>query len=131
MENKEPLLGSQDNNYGSIMTTYIAGVINKSDTLRLQMLLFRATRGKAIWMTEDISPDVLKKEGITKNKTMYLILFQAGDFIYSKIRTICESFISEIFDLPSDSEYQNELNKINNQINESNEIILKTKVEIK
>ena len=128
----EPLLGSRrDFDFKTIMTTWIAGVIDKFDTLRLQMLIFRATRGKAIWITEDIETEILKKEGIKRSKTIYLILFQAGDFIYNKIRTICESFLSEIFDLPSDNEYQSELNKVNSQINEWNEVIHKTKIEIK
>lgn len=75
-------------NIRTIATTNIAGVIDKTETERLRRLIFRATRGKAICITEDVRSEILKQEGISSPKTMYLIIFQSGDFMNQKVRTI-------------------------------------------
>lgn len=85
---KSLLRNEYDSMENAITTTNIAGVVDQSDILRLRRLVFRATRGKAICMAEDIDPEMLKEEGIHGAKTMYLIIFQSGEFLNAKIKNI-------------------------------------------
>lgn len=130
--NKESLLNKDANkNIYNISTTNVAGVIDKIETERLRRLIFRATRGKAICITEDIDKIILEKEGINTSKTMYLMIFQSGDFMNARVRSICDSFLGETFELPSTEEYHHRIASLTQQINESKEVMGKTKFEIK
>jgi len=58
---REPMLNRDaHHDIHSISTTNLAGVIDTVDKARLRKLIFRATRGKAICITEDIDKDLLK-----------------------------------------------------------------------
>lgn len=118
-------------NIRTIATTNVAGVIDKTETERLRRLIFRATRGKAICITEDVNPEILKQEGITSPKTMYLIIFQSGDFMNQKIKTICDSFLGNTFDLPQVENYSTQINDASAKIRDAKEVLEKIRVEIK
>ena len=128
---KESLLNENANeNIYAISTTNIAGVIDKVDTERLRRLIFRVTRGKAMVMTEDIDPELLKAENITTLKTMYLVIFQSGDFLNKRLKNICQSFMGYTYDLPQREEYQNMINDLSGKIKVTKEVLNKTRAEI-
>ena len=129
---KERLLNSNpDSDYNIISTTNVAGVIDTSDCDRLRKLIFRATRGKAICLTEDIDPNLIWREGIATPKTMYLIIFQSGDFMNLRVKNICDSFMGHIAELPQFSEYQQTIDDLSNKINTCKEVKDKIKSDIK
>lgn len=129
---KEPLLDDKiDSEYGIISTCNIAGVIDTEDSMRLRRLVFRATRGKAMVITEDIPPEIFKEEGISTLKTKYLIIFQKGDFIQEKLNTICSSFNGEKYDLPEPERSQDAINELSSKIEKAREMIHTISKEIK
>lgn len=132
-DSKQEKLINEDANedMASIATTNVAGVIDKSDVLRLQRLIFRATRGKAICMTEDVDPEVAKSEGIRTPKTKYLVIFQSGDFLNHRVKTICDSFMGDTFDLPRREEFDDKLRDITTKITDAKQILQKTREEIR
>jgi V-type H+-transporting ATPase subunit a len=129
---REPLLESVDNSdFVAVSTSNISGVIDKFDVERLRRLVFRATRGKAICLTEDIDPEILKEENIKIPKTIYLIIFQSGDFLDHKINTICDSFMGEKFDLPRMDKCSEEINDITIKIKHAKETVSKITKEMR
>jgi V-type H+-transporting ATPase subunit a len=129
---KESLLHADVNeNIYTISTTNVAGVIDKVDTERLRRLIFRITRGKAICITEDIDAEILKSEKIDTPKTMYLVIFQSGDFLNHRIKSICESFMGHMAELPSREEYQNRINDLTTKIKTTKEVMMRTESEIR
>ncbi|CAI2384160.1 unnamed protein product [Moneuplotes crassus] len=129
---KEPLLDQNVSGYyAAISIANIAGVVGKEDSIRLRRLVFRATRGKAIVITQDVSAEILREEGILAPKTMYLIIFQKGDFIHQRLTTICESFNSEKYDLPEPEESQNIISELTSNISKIREVIITMNAEIK
>lgn len=129
---KERLLGDDHGSpFGSISTTNIAGVIDKHEVVKLRRFLFRVTRGKAMCITRDIDPKLLKDEGIRTPKAMYLIIFQSGDFINEKIKNICDSFLGESVELPSKEKFNDKISDISYKITTSKEVLEKTNAQRK
>lgn len=92
---------------GNIRFSYLAGVINREDSLRFKRILFRVTRGMAWTTLLDISkPANIEKEGSNmsyfkegvdvevKEKTVFLIVYQGGalDMMKAKLNRVCDSF---------------------------------------
>ena len=76
-ENEEQLLGTgAEAARGGL--TYISGAINKSECDRLSRLVFRATRGNALTITEPIHQDLLDHAGQKLEKSIYVIIFKDG-----------------------------------------------------
>lgn len=129
---RESLLNADANlDLSSIATTNIAGVIEQSDSLRLRRMIFRATRGKAMCIVEDVDPKFLKEEGISSPKSLYLVIFQSGDFLHQRIMNICDSFTGQRFDIPDVSECSQKVKDITVKIQEAKEMIGKMTAEIK
>jgi len=129
---RESLLNADANlDLSSIATTNIAGVIEQSDSLRLRRMIFRATRGKAMCIVEDVDPKFLKEEGISSPKSLYLVIFQSGDFLHQRIMNICDSFTGQRFDIPDVSECSQKVKDITVKIQEAKEMTGKMTAEIK
>ena len=43
-------------------------------------------------------------DGNEKERTVYVLVFQQGDYIKEKIQRVCESFMGKIFALPNDGQ---------------------------
>ncbi len=99
-ESKIDYVASKD-----IKFNYLAGVINKEDSLRFKRILFRVTRGMT-WTTlvdiekaessaeeEDLS-HLLDATAANQQKTVFLIVYQGGayDMMRGKLNKICDSF---------------------------------------
>jgi len=134
-ENDDLKKGLLQNDYDpamqTISTTNVAGVVDQADVNRLQKLIFRATRGKAMCITEDVDPELLKEEGIQSAKSMYLIIFQSGEFLNQKVKTICDSFMGQTFELPEIDDCTSRINDLSSKIHDSKEVLARTKREIK
>lgn len=99
-ENEEQLLGTgAEAARGGL--TYISGAINKSECDRLSRLVFRATRGNALTITEPIHQDLLDHAGQKLEKSIYVIIFKDGPTLREKLNKICDSFLGERFDIPA------------------------------
>jgi len=99
-ESKTDYVASKD-----IKFNYLAGVINKEDSLRFKRILFRVTRGMT-WTTlvdiekaeneaeqEDLN-HLMGSPTDTQQKTVFLIVYQGGsyDMMRGKLNKICDSF---------------------------------------
>ena len=132
-EAKNNLSRNQDN----IRFTYLAGVIDKEDSLRFKRILFRVTRGM-VWTTLiDIERPQNEAEKTDydhlmdtthekKHKTIFLIIYQGGsyDMLAGKLNKICDSFGASKYGLPSDkSTYDRRLIEVENQLRESKSVV--------
>ncbi len=71
------------------------------------------------------------QENIKIPKTMYLIIFQSGEFLNHKINTICDSFMGEKFDLPSMDKCSEEINDISIKIDHAKDTVSRITKEMK
>lgn len=72
---------------------FISGTIKAEDQNRLKMLIFRATRGKALTFFADF-----QQGGVTK--TVYMVVFQDISGTSDRVQKICDSFMGQRFDIP-------------------------------
>ncbi len=77
----------------------IAGVINQEDVERLRKLVFRATKGKSFVFTKDYMVD--QQVNVAQKRSVYIIMYWAGDAVRDRIFKICDSFTGQRFDVPS------------------------------
>jgi len=64
--------------FGDVMITNIAGTIQAEEKVRMKKLLFRATRGKALTFFQDYELPQKNKKGVSKVKSVYIVVFQEG-----------------------------------------------------
>jgi hypothetical protein len=74
-------------NADGVKITHLAGTIDIEEKDRLKKLLFRATRGKALTFFQDIRglPDRDVVGTKIKDKAVYVVVFQEGAMLRSKI----------------------------------------------
>jgi len=121
----------------NIRFTYLAGVINKEDSLRFKRILFRMTRGM-VWTTlMDIERPQTEAEkndfdhlmdtsSETKLKTVFLIVYQGGAhaMMAGKLNKICDSFGASKYGLPADkTSYDRKLIEVESQLKEAKSVI--------
>jgi len=136
---------------GNIRFSYLAGVINREDSLRFKKILFRVTRGMAWTALMDIAkpkvpekeqaanPNVNNyfKEGTTtevKEKTVFLIVYQGGSFdmMKGKLNRICESFGASRYGIPEEPQaFNKKLQEIDDQLREAQNVINITQGSVK
>lgn len=95
--------------------SYIAGTVSRDEQFRFKKMVFRVTRGKAYTYFHDLVPeenDIKDYTGaIDKNlRSVYVIVFQDGGFLRSKITKVCDSFFARSVEIPSVF-HKNELNQ--------------------
>jgi len=67
----------------------------------MKRLLFRATRGKAIFQTfplEIEEADVLRNDDFHTRRLGYIVIFEEGSLIRRVVTRVCESFIGPVFE---------------------------------
>lgn len=102
---------------GGLNVSHIAGTINQFEKERLQRLIFRATRGTALIYYQDIVQPFIDYRGGKTNKTVYIIIYQEGDYYTQKLLKILSSFLSKTYMLDKIN-FQNQINEITKKIKE-------------
>lgn len=93
-EGQVPLLQNDNMGAGGINISFVAGTINDGDEPnRMQRMLFRITRGKAL--THFSEPFTQDK----KQKVVYMVVFQDGQMIRDRVQKICDSFMGSRFEI--------------------------------
>ncbi|CAI2384126.1 unnamed protein product [Moneuplotes crassus] len=113
-----------------IAVGHIAGTICKEEEYRFKKLIFRATRGNALTYFEDFDNPIKDYDGKEIQKSVYVVIFQEGDTIKEKIVKICDSFLGEIFDIPTGG-IQEKIDEINHKINDTQNVIGASNEEIR
>lgn len=79
---------------------HVAGTILREEQERFHKMIFRVTRGNAIVTFKEFTKPVIDYFGKRQMKTVYVIIFQEGEFIREKIIRICDSFMGQRFEIP-------------------------------
>jgi len=130
---------------GNIRFSYLAGVINREDSLRFKKILFRVTRGMAWTALMDIAkPKKAENDHATfaldeastetKEKTVFLIVYQGGSFdmMKAKLNKICEAFGASKYGIPEESQaFNKKIQEIDGQIREAQNVLNITQGTIK
>jgi V-type H+-transporting ATPase subunit a len=138
-----------------IKFNYLAGVINKEDSLRFKRMLFRVTRGMVWTVLEDIeqaedqSQDQVEGSGPadrkdsntmidsssakTKPKTVFLVVYQGGGMeqLKTRLNRICDSFGASKYGIPEDrANFDKKVDEVNAQLTDTRNVINITKNHI-
>ena len=71
---------------GGVQISFVAGTIRGGEQERMNRMLFRITRGRALTYFEDFVQD-----GVPK--IVYMVVFQDGAMIRDRVQKICDSFM--------------------------------------
>jgi len=71
----------------------MAGSIRDGEQERMNRMLFRVTRGKALTYFEDYMQD-------DERKVTYMVVYQDGEVIRDRVQKICDSFMGQRFEVP-------------------------------
>lgn len=80
----------------------MAGTLDLKDQPQLEKMIFRASRGKVLTYFDPDSFTLEDAEGNQIERKVYVLVFQAGDFLKERVHRICESFMAKTFQLPED-----------------------------
>ena len=117
----------------------MAGTVAREEQFRFKKMIFRATRGKAYSYFQDLESEETGLKDYTgavdkKLRTVYVIVFQDGQFLRGKIQKICDSFLGRNVEIPSVF-HKNELNikqkELAKRIIEAQHIIQMTRSRLK
>lgn len=98
------------------------------DLLRLERLLFRATRGNALVLTKNTGGIVtLDKKVIPKS--VFIVIFQEGEELRNKIETISQNFSKNKYKIPRDN-LENKIRKLKDRIEQTRQLIVMSLVGI-
>jgi len=127
---------------GDIRFQYLAGVINKEDSLRFRKILFRITRGMTYTALIDIPkpqndldrdhPNYFldSAKNIRREKTVFLVVYQGGEhgMLKGKLDRICDAFGASKYGIPVDTaSFTRKMNEIETQLLDSQGVVQKTK----
>lgn len=86
--------------YSTMSLVTVAGIINRSDILRFNKMIFRATKGNNLMYTFDVPTE----ENTAVAKSVFIILIESGGLVRTKITRICDSFAAKRYPLPENKE---------------------------
>ena len=114
---------------GSSLLGQVSGVIKKEQALSLERVLFRATRGNAVFETEPIEEQLLDVDSKGSNesvdKVFFMVLF-AGEVMRDKISKICSYFGATLYKFPEAAEDLAAMShEVEMRLGESEEILSK------
>lgn len=115
-------------NIGEISIGHIAGTILKEEQDRFNRLIFRATRGNAIVCFKEFTKPIVNYFGVEQMKTVYVIVFQEGEFIRDRICKICDSFLGDRYEIP-ESGFTDKLHDLETKIRDARKILANTREE--
>ena len=107
----------------------VSGVIKKETAQSLERVLFRATRGNAVFETFTIEQELLDVDNKGSNesveKVFFMVLF-AGEVMREKISKICSYFGASLYKYPESSDdYASMMSEVERRLVESDEILAK------
>jgi len=107
---------------------HIAGTILQDECDRFNRLVFRATRGNAMVCFREFTKPITDYFGRELMKTVYIIVFQDGEFIRDRIHRICDSFMGDRYEIP-DSGFTDKLQDLEKKIRDAKKILTSTRDE--
>lgn len=113
---------------GEISIGHIAGTILQDERERFDRLVFRATRGNAMVCFREFTKPITDYFGKQYMKTVYIIIFQDGEFIRDRICRICDSFMGDRYEIP-DSGFTDKLQDLEKKIRDAKKILTSTRDE--
>lgn len=113
---------------GQITIGHIAGTILKEEQERFNRLIFRATRGNAIACFREFTKPITDYFGKESMKSVYIIVFQEGEFIRDRINKICDSFMGSRYEIPTEG-FTDKLHELEKKIRDAKKIFTNTKDE--
>lgn len=121
-ENRSLIQEQNETNFNKV-----AGVIDQTDLFRLQRLIFRATKGKSITVSNEFK--ILENQQFQKNKKcVYIIVYWEGGHVRDRIQKICDSFSGQRYELPkSQLEISQQIIRIRESINDARNVLEQTK----
>lgn len=103
----------------------IAGVINAEEVERLRKLVFRATKGKSFVFTKDYDQDQSVAEA--QKRSVYIIMYWAGDSVRDRIHRICDSFQGQRFELPRLNDIHQHILRMQDSIQNARDVLMQTR----
>ena len=79
--------------------SHLAGTIDQSEKERLQKLIFRSTRGTALIYFKDIEQPFISYRGSKTYKSVYIVIYQEGEYYTDKMNRILNSFLNNTYEL--------------------------------
>lgn len=87
-ELRSPLLGGA---IERVSISYMGGIIFKSEQMMLKRLIFRAMRGQAFTHFYEIPQSESDNLQNFDDKLVFVIIYNQGDYVYRRLRKICEA----------------------------------------
>jgi len=119
----------------------ICGAINRSDKVKMRSLLYRATRGNAVLLLFDFNVQAdleairRKKKPLgeeEKEKSIFIILFEKGEYMHNKIVRVVDSFQGRRFPpLPKVDEMPRKMEEVKSKLSEVEDLIKVTQLQYK
>lgn len=125
-EAKEKLLSGPDN----INVTHLTGTILTTEKVRLQKLIFRATRGLAFLYLKDMDKPIIDYKGNKNFKSVYVIIFQNGEYFMDKLSKILDSFMGNRFEI-SVNTFEKEIEDASRKIKDIRKVVQSTNSQLK
>lgn len=117
------LVGGQEISIG-----HLAGTILKEEQERFNRLIFRATRGNAIVCFREFTKPIVDYTGKKSMKSVYIVIFQEGEFIRDRIIRICDSFMGTRYEIPYGG-FTDKLQELEKKIRDGKKILTNTRDE--
>ena len=93
-EVREELLGRVELNI-----SHLAGTIHQTEKERMRRLIFRSTRGTALTYFQDIEQPFIDYRGVKTYRTVYIVIYQDGEYFTDKLNRLLASFLSHSFEI--------------------------------
>jgi len=100
----------------------------KEEQDRFNRLIFRATRGNAIVIFREFTNPITDYMGRQFMKSVFIVIFQEGEFIRDRIIKICDSFLSDRFEIPYGG-FTSRLQDLEIKIRDAKKILTNTRDE--
>ena len=106
----------------------VVGTCHNDELLRLERLLFRATRGNALVVTRNTGGIKTFDKKIIP-RSVFIVIFQEGEQLRSKIENIAKTFSKNKYSLPKNN-LRAKIDKIKDRIEQTRQLIVMSLVGI-
>ena len=120
-ENEENLKEEKDNNFN---ISYIAGLCQAEDRLKISKLIFRKGKDRAVPNFFDIKIRETnpKIKDYFENKVIFLVCIQ-GDYLINKVKEVLTVYNCSIYCFPHNINIFKKINEINKEVSEKKKLI--------
>ena len=106
---------------GAVSVGHIAGTIESIDVDRFRRMIFRSSRGNALTVFREMKKPIIRYGGEEVYKTVFVIIFEEGEYLRNKMTRLVDSFYCNKFDIPK-SGLRQKLTEIQSTITKSKKI---------